>query len=126
MDPELLLEELKAVIEEPLPRWETPGTNEDAQAVTERGARERLARDKVILENEERIARGPKVGHNVFYHEVGRRITSRLFLTLGTEGKKKKFVKKTHRREYLNFSLEKWRGWQKSPSKKRKVSPMND
>ena len=88
MDPEVLLEEPRAVMEEPLPRPETPGTNEDAQAVTEREARDKLARDKVILENEERVARGPKVGHNVFYHEVGKRLTSRLFLALGTEGKK--------------------------------------
>ena len=106
MDPEVLLEEPRAVMEEPLPRPETPGTNEDAQAVTEREARDKLARDKVILENEERVARGPKVGHNVFYHEVGKRLTSRLFLALGTEGKK--FVQKTHTQKYLNPSSEKW------------------
>ena len=28
------------------------------------------------------------MGHNVFYHEVGKRLTSRLFLALGSEGKK--------------------------------------
>ena len=41
MDPEVLLEEPKAVLEEPLPSPETPGNNEDAQAVTEREARDR-------------------------------------------------------------------------------------
>ena len=95
VDPEVLIEEPKAVMEEPLPRPETPGTNEDAQAVTEREARDKLARDKVILENEERVARGPKVGHNVFYREVGKRLKSRLFLALGTEDKKKFVQKKT-------------------------------
>ena len=70
VDPEVLLEEPRAVLEYPLPHPETPGNSEDAQAVTEREARDRLARDRVLLENEERVTRGPKVGHNVFYHEV--------------------------------------------------------
>ena len=47
VDPEVLLEEPRAVLEEPLPLPETPGNNEDAQAVTEREARDRLARDKI-------------------------------------------------------------------------------
>ena len=63
---EILLEEPKEVIDEPMPRPETPGENETAQAVTDREARDRLRRDKVILENEELRERGPKVGHNVF------------------------------------------------------------
>ena len=45
------------------------------------------------MENEERRARGPKVGHNVYYNEVQKRVASRLFLALGTE-EKKKFVQK--------------------------------
>ena len=94
-------------MEEQIPRPETPGTNEDAQAVTQREACDKLARDKVILENEERVARGPKVGHNVFNREVGKRLTSRLFLALGTEGKKILY-KKNHTRKYLNSSSEKW------------------
>ena len=88
VDPEKLLEEPRAVLEELLPNPEPPGDNEDAQAVAEREARNRLARDKVLLENEERNTRGPKVGHNVFYHDVGKRLLSRLFLALGSEGKK--------------------------------------
>ena len=34
--------------------------------------------------------------HNVFYHEVGKRLTSRLFLALGTEDKKKSVQKNSH------------------------------
>ena len=36
------------------------------------------------------------MGHNVFYHEVGKRLTSRLFLALGSEGKKKFIQKNPH------------------------------
>ena len=96
VNPEILLEEPKEVIDELTPLPATPGTTEDAQAVADREARDRLARDKVILENQERRKRGPKVGHNVFYNEVQRRLTSRLFLVLGTEGRKKFEQKNPH------------------------------
>ena len=36
------------------------------------------------------------MGHNVFYHEVGKRLTTRLFLALGSEGKKKFNQKNLH------------------------------
>ena len=48
-----------------------------------------LIRDRVAEENEERRERGPKVGHNIYYNEVQKRLASRLFLALGTEGKKR-------------------------------------
>ena len=96
MNLELLLEEPKEVLLEPLPRPETPREHENAQAITERGARDQLARDKILLENEERKTRGPKVGHNVYYNEVQKRVASRLFLALGTEGKKKFVQKNPH------------------------------
>ena len=88
VNPEIILEEPKEVVDEPMPRPETTGETETAQAVTDREQRDRLRRDKVILENQERRKRGPKIGHNVFYNEVQKRLTSRLFLAaLGTEGK---------------------------------------
>ena len=93
MNHEVLLKDPKPVIEEPMPRPETPRQNKTEQATTDREARNRSLRDKVLLENEERKERGPKVGHNVFYNEVQKRIASRLFLALGTEGKRR-FVKK--------------------------------
>ena len=37
-----------------MPRQEAPRTNEDAQATVDWEARDKLARDKVILENQER------------------------------------------------------------------------
>ena len=89
VDPELLLQEPKEVLLEQLPRPETPRENENAQAIVDREARDQLARDKINLENEERRARGPKVGNNVYYNEVQKRVASRLFVALGTEGKKK-------------------------------------
>ena len=79
-----------------MPRPKTPGENETAQAVTDRELRDKLRRDRVILENDERRERGPKVGHNVFYNEVQKRLTSRLFLALGIEGKKKFIQKNPH------------------------------
>ena len=87
MNPEVLLEDLKQVLEEPVSRLETPRDHEDAQAVTDKEARDRSARYRVLLENEERRTRGPKVGHNAYYHEVQKRVASRLFLALGTEEK---------------------------------------
>ena len=96
VNPEILLEDPKPVLEEPVPRPETPMENEDAHAVTDREARDRLARDRVLLENEERRARGPKVGHNVYYHEEQKRLASRLFLALGSEGKEKFVQKNPH------------------------------
>ena len=56
-----MLEEPKIVLEEPLPVPEPPVPNEDAPAVAEREARNRLARDRVVLEKEERVIGGPKV-----------------------------------------------------------------
>ena len=96
VDPAVMLEEPKVVLEEPLPVPEPPVQNEDAPALAEREAQNRLARDRVVLENEERVMRGPKVGHNVFYNELGKRLTSRLFLALGAEGKKKFIQKNPH------------------------------
>ena len=88
VNPELSLDEPREILFEPLPRSETPREQDNAQAIAEREARDKLARDKFLLENEERRARGPKVGHNVYYNEVQKRVASRLFLALGTEGKR--------------------------------------
>ena len=88
VNPELLLEEPREIMFEPVPRPETPREQEKAQAIAEREARDKLAREKILFENEERRARGPKVGHNVYYNEVQKRVASRLFLALGTEEKK--------------------------------------
>ena len=96
VNPKQLLEEPREILFEPLPRPETPREQENAQAIAKREARDKLARDKILLENEERRARGPKVGHNVYYNEVQKRVASSLFLALGTEGTKKYVQKNPH------------------------------
>ena len=107
MNPELLLEDPKAVVEEPLPRPETPRGNAVAQAIADWKARDKSLRDKVVLENEERRDRGPKVGHNVFYNEIQKRIASRMFLFLETEGKKS-LTRKISILKCQSLSLGRW------------------
>ena len=82
-----MLEDPKDILEESPPRPETPREGENEAATTVRNLRDKLARDRVMLENEERRTRGPRVGHNVCYTEVQKKLVSRLFFSLGTEGK---------------------------------------
>ena len=100
VNPELLLEEPREILFEPFSRPETPREQENAQAIAQREARDKLARDRVLLENEERRARGPKVGHNVYYNEVQKRVASRLFLALGIEAKNKICAKESAYRSF--------------------------
>ena len=60
MNPYVLLEDPKAVIEEPVLPPETPRTGEDAQARTDQETRDRLARDRALVENEEIRELGPR------------------------------------------------------------------
>ena len=53
VNPEIIPEDPKEVVDEPLPSPETPGEAESAQAATDREARDMLRKDKVILENQE-------------------------------------------------------------------------
>ena len=102
VNPEVMLEEPKDILERP-PRLETPGDGENEAATIAKNLRDKLARDRVILENEERRTRGPWVGHNVFfYSEVQKKLVSRLFLSLGTEGKKTISTEKSTRRNLQN------------------------
>ena len=96
VNPDVMLEDPKPVLEEPEPRPETPRDGESAAATAAREARDRLLRDRVAAENEERRERGPKVGHNIYYNEVQKRLVSRLFLAFGTEGKKRFVQKNPH------------------------------
>ena len=104
VDPELMLEDPKDILEEPPPRPEMPREGENEAATTARNLRDKLARDRVMLENEERKTRGPRVGHNVYYNEVQKKLVSRLFLSLATEGKKK-FLQKNPHAEYSKMSF---------------------
>ena len=91
-----MLKEPKDILEEPPPRPETPREGEKEAVTIARNLRDKLARDRVMLENEERRTRGPRVGHNVFYNEVQKKLVSRLILSLGTKGKKRFLQKNPH------------------------------
>ena len=106
VSPEKLLEDPKPILEEPVPRPETARTNEDAQVFTDREARDKLARDSVLLENEDRRERGLKVDHNVYYNEVQKLLASRYFLALGRKGKND-LSKRIHIWKVLNWNFEK-------------------
>ena len=84
-----MLEDPKDILEEPPPRPETPRAGENEAATKAKNLRDKLATDRVMLENEERRTRGPRVGHNVYHNKVQKKLVSRLFLSLGTEGKKR-------------------------------------
>ena len=125
LNPEILLEEPIAVIEEPLPRPETPGTNEDAQAVTDMETRDRLIGDEVILENEDRRERGPKVRHTYFITKY--RSDSPLdFFWHWVLRVKRSLFKKTRALKYQNLNSGRWRDWQKYRSKKQRTSRMSN
>ena len=93
---EIMLEDPKEILEVPPPRPETPRGGEDATARAAKDLTDKLEIDRVTLENEERRARGPRVGHNNYYNEVEKKVVSRLFLSLGTEGKKRFLQKNPH------------------------------
>ena len=80
-----MLEEPKDILKEPPPRPETQREGENEAATTARNLRDKLARDRVMLEKEERRTRGPRAGHNVFYNDLQKKLVTRLFLSLGTE-----------------------------------------
>ena len=126
VNPEIILEDPKEVVGEPMPRPETPAEAESAHAVTNRQARNRLRGDKVILENQERSERGPKVGHNVFYNEVQKRITSRISGTRYRGGKEIRAEKPTCGSKYPDLNLEKWCYWPKHHSRKHETSRTSD
>ena len=64
VNPEKLLDDARVFIEEHELRSEIPRKEEVETAIAVRETRDRLARDKVILENEEK-ERGPKVTHKL-------------------------------------------------------------
>ena len=93
VNPEIMLEVPKKNLEEPPQRPETPREGEIASARAARDLKDKLARDSMTLGNEERRERGPRAIHNICYNKLQKKLVSRLFLSLGTEGKKK-FLKK--------------------------------
>ena len=103
VNPKVILENPKDMLEEPPPRPETPREGENEAATTARNLRDKLATDRVMLENEERRTRGSRVGHSVYYNEVQKKLVSRLLLSLGTE-RKKRFLQKSPHAEISKVS----------------------
>ena len=88
-DPRELLKPPGVVHDDPVPKPEAVGVDEDAVAIANRIARNETAVRRVTEMNEERRAKGPRVAPGVFYYEVEQRIKSRLFFSLGSEGRKR-------------------------------------
>ena len=66
-NPEIMLEETKDILEVQFQLLKHLGNREDATAIEARDLRDKLARDRVVLENEARRKRGSRVGHNIFF-----------------------------------------------------------
>ena len=88
-DPRELLKVPGIVHDDPVPKPEAVGVDEDAAAIANRIARNDAAVRRVTEMNEERRAKGPRVAPGLFYYEVEQRIKSRLFFSLGSEGRKR-------------------------------------
>ena len=72
-----------------IPKPEAVGIDEDAVAIANRISRNAAAARRVAEMNEERRAKGPRVAPGVYFYEVEQRIKSRLFFSLGSEGRKR-------------------------------------
>ena len=70
VNPEIMLEDPKKIVEEIPLRPEAPRNGDDATARAARYIKDKLDRDRLTLENEERRARGPRVGLNIYYNAV--------------------------------------------------------
>ena len=103
-----MLEDLKDILEEPPPQPEMPRDREYEAATTARNLRDKLARDRAMLENE---------GTKVYYKEVQKKLVSIIFLSLGTGGKKS-FLQKKPLAEASNCHLRKLQNLHRSHTKK--------
>ena len=71
------------LLDEPYPKPEDPGIDENAADVASRTLRIAAANRRIDEYNEERRRKGPHIGHNWYYHEAEARLKSRLFFSLG-------------------------------------------
>ena len=95
-DPRELLKPPGVVHDDPIPKLEDMGLDEDAAAIANRIARNEAAVRRVAEMNEERRAKSPRVAPGVHYYEVEQRIKSRLFFSLGSEGRKRFLLSYPH------------------------------
>ena len=88
-DPRELLKPPGIVHDDPVSKPEVVGPNEDAAVTANCIARDKAAARRVVEMNEERWVKGPRVAPGVFFYEVEQRNKSRLFFSLGSEGRKR-------------------------------------
>ena len=86
---EVLVAPTELVDEPHYPKPEAPGIDENAGDVANRTLRIAAANRRIDEYNQERRRKGPRIGHNLCYHEAEARLKSRLFFALGNEGKKR-------------------------------------
>ena len=89
----VLLNDPTPVVTEPYPKPETAQTGETGEERTARESRNAAQILKIDAMNAEARRKGPKIGHGAYFHEVDNSVKSRLFLSLGEEGKRKLRIK---------------------------------
>ena len=82
----LLLSPPDPVVEDLPPQPEVPRASETQEQEAARVLRDDANRRKVDATNTELRRKGPRLAHNVFYHELENNMKARLFLSLGKEG----------------------------------------
>ena len=75
------------LVDEPYPKPEAPGIDENAADVANRTLRIAAANRRIDEYNQERRRKAPRIGHNWCYIEAEARLKSRLFFALGNEEK---------------------------------------
>ena len=89
----VLLNNPDTVVTEPYPKPETAQNGETGEERNARESRNAALILKIDAMNAEARRKGPKIGHGAYFHEVDNSVKSRLFLSLGEEGKRKLRIK---------------------------------
>ena len=87
-DPNVLLSEPAQVFDDPPPKAERVGESESATDAENGIKRYQAEVRKTNKQKADRRKKGPKIEPNIQYNEADQRVKSRLFFSLGTEGKK--------------------------------------
>ena len=71
------------LVEEPYPKPEAPGLDENGANIASRTPLNAAANRRIDEYNEERRRKGPHIGPNWYYHEAEARLKSKRFFSLG-------------------------------------------
>ena len=124
-DPRELLKPPGVVHDDPVPKAEAVGVDEDASAIANRIARNDAAVRRVAEMNEERRAKGPRVAPGVFYYEVEHELNLVYSFRLARKGGKG-FSKVIHMRILVQYHSKNFTNSVCSFSKRRKITLSND